>query len=115
MRLRTALSLASLFLLGSTVAVWSVPLNAEPSDQANTVPEAKRVSGKIASVGDAEFALEVRQDQKTHTMQFLVDGDTKVEGRLLIGGQATVEFRSEGGRNIATHVSMVPASGMQAR
>ena len=115
MRLRTALSLASLFLLCFTVAVWSVPLNAEPSDNANAVPEAKSVSGKIASVGDAEFTLEVKQDQKTNTVQFLVDGDTKVEGKLAIGAQATVEFRTEDGKNIATHVSAMPASGMQSR
>jgi hypothetical protein len=112
MRLRTALSLANLFLLCFSVAVWSIPLIAEPSDHNSRVPEVQSVSGKIATVGDAEFALEVKQNQKATTVQFLVDGNTKVDGKLAIGAQATVEFRSEDGKNIATHVVVMPASGL---
>jgi hypothetical protein len=96
------------------VAVWSVPLNAEPSDNPSLVPKVQSVSGKIASVGDAEFALEASQDQKTNTVQFLVDGNTKVDGKLAIGAEATVEFRSDEGKNIATHVLVMPGSGMQS-
>ena len=114
MRLRTVLSLASLFLLCFTAAVWSVPLLAEPSDNTTRVPAVQSVSGKIATVGDAEFALEVKQNQKAATVQFLVDGNTKVDGKLVIGAQATVEFRSEDGKNIATHVVVMPASGLQS-
>lgn len=114
MRFRTALSLASLFLLCFTVAVWSTPLNAQSAVRTNPTAETQSLSGKIASVGDAEFALEVRQNQKPNTVQFLVDGNTKVEGKLSIGAQATVEYRSEDGRNIATHVSVMPTSGLQS-
>jgi hypothetical protein len=114
MRLRTALSLASLSLLCCSVAVWSSPLIAEPSDHTSGVPEVQSVSGKIATVGDAEFALEVKQNQKATTVQFLVDGNTKVEGKLAIGAQATVEFRSEDGKNIAAHVVVMPASGLRS-
>lgn len=113
MRFRTALSLASFFLLCFSVAVWS-PLNAQSPVKANTAGETQTISGKIASVGDAEFTLEVNQDQKQNRVQFLVDGATKVEGKLSVGAQATVDYRSEGGKNIATHVLVNPASGMQS-
>jgi hypothetical protein len=114
MRFRTALSLVSLFLLCFTVAVWSTPLEVQ-QHSVDTTPtaETQSLTGKIASVGDAEFALEVRQNQKPNTVQFLVDGNTKVEGKLSVGAQATVEFRSEDGKNIATHVSVMPTSGIQ--
>lgn len=46
-------------------------------------------------------------------MEFLVDDDTKVEGKLQVGSQATVEYRSRDGRNIAVHVVVKPASGFK--
>lgn len=114
MRFRTVLSLAPLLLFCFSTAVWSTSLHARALVNTNPAAEMQSVSGKIASVGDAEFALEVRQDQKANTVQFLIDGNTKVEGKLSIGAQATVEYRSEDGKNIATHVAVVPTSGMQS-
>ena len=46
-------------------------------------------------------------------MEFVVDGDTKVEGKLRIGSQATVEYRSADGQNIAVHVVVKPASAFK--
>jgi hypothetical protein len=113
MRFRTALSMATFLLICFTVAVWSTPLNAQAPVDTNSGTERQTVSGKIASVGDAEFALEISQNQRASKLEFLVDGNTKVEGKLTVGAQATVEYRSEAGKNIATHVSVMPASGMQ--
>jgi hypothetical protein len=101
--------MATFFLVCFTVAVWCTPLSAHT----NSGAERQTVSGKIASVGDAEFALEISQNQRQSKLEFLVDGNTKVEGKLTVGAQATVEYRSEAGKNIATHVSVMPASGMQ--
>jgi hypothetical protein len=41
-----------------------------------------------------------------------VDDKTKVEGKLTIGAQAMVEYRSDSGKNIAVHVVVTPASGI---
>jgi hypothetical protein len=113
MRFRTALSLATLFLLCFTVAAWSTPypdrLVAGPLQP---TPDNQSLSGKISSVGDASFAVEVMKNQNLNTVQFQTDGNTKVEGKLTVGAQATVEYRSEGGRNVAVHVVVTPASGM---
>ena len=43
-------------------------------------------------------------------MEFLVDDKTKVEGKLTVGAQAMVEYRSDSGKNVAVHVVVTPAS-----
>jgi hypothetical protein len=111
MRFRAALSIATLFLFCFTVAVWASPVSA--IENSTTGSETQTVSGKIASVGDAEFIVELRQNQQSLRIRFIVDGETRVEGKLSIGSQATVEYRSEGSKNIAARVSVIPASGLQ--
>jgi hypothetical protein len=63
-------------------------------------------------VGDAEFSLQVTKNQDVNTVQFMVDGKTKVEGKLAVGAQATVEYHSNESKNIAVRVIVTPASGM---
>jgi hypothetical protein len=48
-------------------------------------------------------------------MEFLIDGNTKVEGKLEVGSQATVEYRSAEGKNVAVRVVVAPASGLKSR
>jgi hypothetical protein len=114
MRFRTILSLATFFLTCFTLAVFaeSRPANAAGFSASRT-PENQSVSGQIASVGDAQFALSIAKDkQGAQTVEFLLDDKTKVEGKLTIGAQALVEYRSDSGRNIAVHVVVTPASGV---
>jgi hypothetical protein len=113
MRFRTALCLATLFLACFTVAAWSTPVTDRlvPSDPPPR-PENQSISGKIASIDDAAFALEVAKGKDVNTVRFMVDEETKVEGKLAVGAQATVEYRSNAGKNIAIHVVVVPSSGM---
>ena len=115
MRFRTALGLAALFVVCLTVAAWATPVpdRLVPAKLASA-PENSSQSGKIASIGDAAFSLEVTNGQQKKTIEFLVDDDTKVEGRLKVGSQATVEYRSADGRNIAVHVVVKAASGFEA-
>ncbi len=114
MRFRTILSLATLFLTCFTIAVFAQPL---PTDKAgygtNRGPENQSVSGQISSVGDAIFTINLKKDnQQPQTVEFAVDDKTKVEGKLTIGAQAMVEYRSDSGKNIAVHVVVTPASGV---
>lgn len=114
MRFRTALSLASLFVVCFTVASWATPVPDRliPATAA-PAPDNSSQSGKIASIGDAAFSLEVTNGQDKKTIEFLVDDDTKVEGKLQVGSQATVEYRSADGRNIAIHIVVKPASAFK--
>lgn len=111
MRFRTALSLASLFLLCFTVAAWSTPA-ADPRDSDSPLPspDNESISGKVSSIGDAQFSLDVSRDKDLNTVQFLVDDHTKVEGQLTVGAQATVEYHTDGGKNIAVRVVVTKTS-----
>lgn len=113
MRFRTALSLATLFLFCFTITAWSTPTPDQlVANPLQPTPDNQSLSGKISSVGDASFAVEVMKNQKLNTVQFQTDGNTKVEGKLTVGSQATVEYRSDGTTNVALHVVVSPASGM---
>jgi len=116
MKFRAILTLATLFMACFTAAVFAQPLPATDGEAGKRPPENQSVSGQIASVGDAAFAVSIaskdKDQQKPETVEFLVDDKTKVEGKLAIGAQALVEYRSDSGRNIAVHVVVTPASGV---
>lgn len=114
MRFRAVFSLATLFVVCFTVAAWAAPVPDRPPARLGLTPDNASQSGKIASIGDAAFSLEVTNGQERKTIELLVDGDTKVEGKLRVGAPATVEYRSADGRNIAIHVVVRPASGFNA-
>jgi hypothetical protein len=114
MRFRTILSLATLFLACFTLAVWAEPLPSQPTlTDPNRSADNASVAGKISSVGDASFTLDVKKSQDSQTLEFLVDGNTKVEGKLTVGAQATVEYRADGDKYIATHVVVQASSSLQ--
>lgn len=116
MRFRTALSLATLFVVCFTVASWATPVP-DRLIRATSVPSPDNPSqsGKIASIGDAAFSLEVTNGQEKKTVEFLVDGDTRVQGKLKVGALATVEYRTAEGRNIAVRVVVTPAPAFKGR
>lgn len=70
--------------------------------------DTKTVSGTISSIGDASFTVDVKRDRNVR-VQFLIDDATRFEGKLEVGAQAAVQFRTAGGNNIATHVTVQPA------
>ena len=109
MRTRIALISLASFLLCFTAAVWSAPFDAGGALRMEATPATQTVSGKIASIGDAEFTLEVKQDQNPITMKFLIDDNTKMNGKLSVGAHATVDYRSEDGTNIATQIRVTSA------
>lgn len=112
MRFRASLCLATLFMVCFTVAAWSTPYPDRLVASLLPTPDNESVSGKISSVGDASFAVEVMKNQKPSTVQFQIDGNTNVEGKLMVGAQVTVEYRSDEGRNLAVRVIVIPVSGM---
>jgi hypothetical protein len=105
MKFRTMISLATMFLLCFTVAVWSQPVPSESSaSDSNNAPDSQSIAGKISAVGDASFTMEITNNQSVNTVQFMIDEHTKVEGKLAVGSQASVEYKSDSGKNVATHV-----------
>ena len=112
MRFRTAIALTSLFLALFTVAVWTEPVGAQPlPDLSHSAATSQTVAGRISSVGDASFAVEVKKNQDVQSLEFMVDQNTKVEGKLEVGANATVEYSSVEGKNLALRVIVQQTSG----
>jgi hypothetical protein len=104
--------LATLLLVCFTIAAWSTPPAAQPAEGAlQPTPDNQSLWGQITSVGDAEFSVQVAKNKDSSTVHFLVDDKTTVEGKLSVGAQATVEYRSNEGKNIAVHVIVTPVTG----
>lgn len=111
MRFRTAITLVTFFAVCFTVAVWSAPAD-EPVETLASKAATQTISGKIATVADTTFTLDIGRSDNPNRLQFLIDDSTKMEGKLTVGARATVEYRSDGDKNIATRVAVTPASGL---
>jgi hypothetical protein len=66
------------------------------------------VTGKITSIGNGghSFALEVTTRGDKQTMQFILDKNAKVQGKVGVGTDVTVEYQAmEGGQNLALSIT----------
>ena len=112
MRFRTAVSIATFFLLCFAISLWSGPVLAEVSPS-RSAPEPSSVSGTIANVSTSQFTLSLNRNQNPNKLEFVVDSNTRIEGQLAVGSHATVDYRAEGEQLVATHVVVLPASDIQ--
>ena len=112
MRIRTAMTLATFFLLCFAISLWSVPLPAEAEALRNT-PEPSSVSGTIANLNASQFTLSLNRNQNPNKLLFVIDSNTRIEGKLAVGAHATVDYRAEGQQLVATRIAVLPASGIQ--
>jgi hypothetical protein len=112
MRFRTAVSIATFFFLCFAISLWSVPVPAEIGPLRNS-PEPSSVSGTITNLNTSQFTVSLNRNQSPNKLEFVIDSNTKIEGKLAVGSQATVDYRTEGQQLIATHVAVLPASGVQ--
>src|SRR5258706_10136236 len=116
MRFRAILTLVTLFILTVFVACLSVAISSDAlasqphSRLFKEATERGSVSGKISAIGDASFSVDVKKSQDLVTLQFLIDDTTKVEGHLEVDSLATVDYRTDDGNNIATHVVVQPSN-----
>jgi hypothetical protein len=94
------------------LAPTAVPVQSQPSPSQPTPVTAATatVSGKIAAATDSSLSLEVQNGSDPQTEQFVINSDTKVDGKLAVGSIATVEYRTDGGANIATHITVQSGS-----
>src|SRR6267143_3792777 len=116
MRFRAIIIGVALFMVTAFVACLSVAISpdalaSQPHSRLfKEATERASVSGKISAIGDASFSADVNKGQDSVTFQFLIDDTTTVEGRLKVGAHATVDYRTNDGTNIATHVVVQPSS-----
>ncbi len=100
----TALAL-SLLATGPSAAPFppaGVPVAQEL--QAPKPPDTKVTDGKVTGIGKESFSIEVKNADIPQTVEFTLNSDTKIEGRLAVGLIAQVEYKTDGDKNIAVHV-----------
>ena len=113
MRARSALSLTTLFIALFISGAWSLKLTSQsPSTLWSRVPENQSVTGTISAIRDAGFSVQVGKDKEARTVRFLIDENTKIEGKLVEGAQVSVVYTTEKGENFAVHVVVAPPSRM---
>jgi hypothetical protein len=109
-------SLASLMLAG--VAVHARPLPRQESQPKQRNEQTKTASGKVSDIASDKksFTIEVIEGNTKRTMQFVLDGNTQVQGQVSVGTDATVEFQpTPDGKNLAVVItpraSQSPSTG----
>jgi hypothetical protein len=110
-RFRTILTLAILFSASFAVAGWSEPRASQPfSCSYGPATQSGSVSGKISAVEIDSFSVDVQKSQEPVSLEFLLDANTKIDGKLKVGATVTVDYRSEDVNNIAVRVVVHPAA-----
>jgi outer membrane murein-binding lipoprotein Lpp len=95
-------SLAGLMLLSGSGRAYSAPKQSQDNQQS---ADAQTVSGKVAAIGSdhKSFSLEVNGG---NTMQFLLDNNTQVQGRVTTGTTATVQYqKTDDGKLLALSIA----------
>jgi hypothetical protein len=105
-------SLAGLMLSG--IAAHARPTLQESQPKRQT-EQAKSVNGKVTDIASDKksFAIEVNDGNAKHSMQFVLDGNTQVQGKVSVGTDATIEFQpTPDGKNLA--VTITPRASGQS-
>ena len=108
-KLLLSASLAGSLLLGGSGLVALAAGQAQTGKQTQTQHPTKSISGKVAAIGSEgrSFTLEVSGASTAQgTMEFVVDDNTQVQGRVKQGTAVTVEYLViESGKNLAVTVT----------
>lgn len=102
-------SLAGLMLSGLAANARPSQQESQPKRQSE---QARSVNGKVTNIaGDKKsFTVEVNDGNAKHEMQFVLDGNTQVQGKVSVGTDATVEFQpTSDGRNLAVTITPRPS------
>jgi hypothetical protein len=110
MRFRVGVTLASLFMFCFAVALWTSPAAARAFSETGS-PELASITGKILDLSETQLTLALERDQSPTKLQFTIDQNTKIQGHLTSGAQASIDYRSDNGKLVATQIVVLPASG----
>jgi hypothetical protein len=80
----------------------------EPAPNQHETP-IQSVNGKVVTISSTQLTLEVKADDKTDTMDFVIDGNTKTDGDIKPGIQATVDYQVRDGKKFAAHIMLAEA------
>jgi ribosomal protein S1 len=94
-------SLAGLMLAGASARTQ--PISSDSQSGRQSQQATKSVAGTVASIGDngQSFALEVNEGGNKKTVQFVLDKDAQVQGKVKVGTPVTVEYVAMADQNVA--------------
>ncbi|MFZ0637987.1 MAG: hypothetical protein WA755_08810 [Candidatus Acidiferrales bacterium] len=62
------------------------------------------VTGKVVKISQSQLTLEPQGDTASAPIDFDVDSNTKIDGKVQPGDTVSVDYRTDGDKKIATHV-----------
>ena len=101
-------------MLGSLTALLFIglPAFAHPfssrTQQGQQSAQPSAVSGKVVSIASdkSSISLEVTSNGNANTMQFVLDQNTQVTGRVRVGSDATVHYQTgQDGKLVALNIA----------
>jgi Domain of unknown function (DUF5666) len=99
--LRAGIFTASL----AATTLFAVPSFGQPASLHAQAKATRSAAGKVASISGSTFSLKVGSGGSEQTMQFLADEATKIEGRVTVGSNVVVEYKTDDtGKNVATSI-----------
>ena len=102
-----SVSLAGLMMLGLSASSQQAPN--QPSEKQAPQAATKSVAGTVAAIGNGgrSFTLEVSEGSNSkHTMEFVLDKNTQVQGSVKTGTPVTVEYQAmDSGQNVAVSIT----------
>ena len=106
-KLLCSASLAGLLVSGTALRAQTAPQQ-EPQPKQHSSEQAKQATGKVTDIASDKksFTLEVNDGSSKKTMQFQLDGNTQVQGRVGVGTEAAVEYQvTSDGKNLALSIA----------
>lgn len=110
--------LEKLFCVGALAGLMVLPIP-PPSHAASAQSQAqqqneqsKTASGTVTAIGadKKSFSMDVNDQNSTKPMQFVIDNNTQVQGRVGVGTKANVQYQQNNdGKNVA--LSVAPQNG----
>ncbi|MFZ0884286.1 MAG: hypothetical protein WAN14_12880 [Candidatus Acidiferrales bacterium] len=104
-KLLLSASLGALLILGVSTQAHTALQQSQSGQQAD---QSKQVNGKVTAIGSDKksFSLDVNDGNNKHTMQFVLDQRTQVQGKVGVGTDATVQYQpTDDGKNVALNIA----------
>ena len=106
-KLLFSFTLAGLLMLGVSAPAYPVSAQSQPNQQQST--NAKTATGKVTAIGSdhKSFEMDVSDSKgQAHAMQFVLDNNTQVQGRVGTGTTAIVQYHpTQDGKNLALNIA----------
>ena len=101
-----------LFVLIALLTVFAFATGAVAAEKKATAPQAGKVSGTVtaylaAGQADKSMGMIAVKDAKGKDWSFDLPSDTKIKGEVTKGATATVAYKTESGKMIATSINVI--------